>query len=218
MVTDGHDVSLMDLKSVDGGIAHRIGDLRGLQGCSRIFHAVQILLGIRLRHEADHRIDALRDVGGGDHDDLTVLHQIPGLFRRENDILVVRQHIDRVGIDLSHRVQHILGAGVHGLSAGDHVVDADPAEDLLQACADGNADKAVGLALTLLFLFRLALLLFIRLLFLLRGDLGSILDQALMVLLAHVVDLHAGKRTVGKALLDREARIIRVHVDLDEFV
>ena len=38
------------------------------------------------------------------------------------------------------------------------------------------------------------------------------------MLLTHVVDLHAGERTIGQCLLDRKSRIVCMHVNLHDTI
>ena len=189
-----------------------VSDLCCLQRMAGIRHGFQVLLRGTLRHKAHHCGDSLGDVLGGNNDDLLALCQLCRLGRCQNDVGVVRKNVDRVRVDLADGVQDILSAGIHRLSAFDHHVDADLGKDMAESAACGDTDKAVLFSFGSGGCFRFFLLLF------LRGNAGRVLDQPLIVLLPHIVDLHAGQLSVGKTLLDREAGIIGMHMDLHEFV
>ena len=54
--------------------------------------------------------------------------------------------------------------------------------------------------------------------FLLPCKLLGILDQLLLVFLTHVINLHAGKCTVGKRFLECLSRMIGVYMYLHDFI
>ena len=57
-----------------------------------------------------------------------------------DDVLVVRQHDDLVGVDRLDRVEDLRGRRVHRLAAGDHALHAELAEQLGQPVAAGDRD------------------------------------------------------------------------------
>ncbi len=140
-----------------------------------------------------------------------VLAQICRLVGRKNNVFVVGKNKDCFGIHLSNSFQHILCARIHGLAAFDHSVCAKLGKDMAQAFADGNHNKAH-------FLCRLCSSLSCICRLLLCCDLCRILNKALLVLLAHIVNLDFAKRTVRKCLLNCQTRVVGVDVSFDDFV
>ena len=198
----------MDLDIVQNCVADRVGDLRALDQLDAGQHIFAVLLGAQIRREVDDRGDPLRDGRGRDHDGLAVLRELRGLSGGHHDVLVVGQDIDRIRIDLFHGVQDVVRAGIHGLTAFDHAVHAQAAEDLRDPVADSDRDKGdllVGHLSLGLSGLRLSGCL------LLRGRLGG---SGLLQL--PVFDDQLPELTVLEALLDGQSRIIglQLHADL----
>ena len=114
-----------------------------------------------------------------------------------------------------HCLQHILRAGIHGLSALDNIIHIQSAEDLRQTVADGYRNET-GFFPGLAGLRSLCGRLFLH--FLLSSHTGSLTNQLLLMLFAHVVNLHAGQAAVSQSLLNRKTGIVRVYMYLHDLI
>ena len=115
-----------------------------------------------------------------------------------------------VCIDLIDGLQHILRAGVHGLAAFDNIIHTKSAENLIHTLTDGNSDETTVLSWFLCFC---------RLFFFLLGcNLLCILNQLLLMLLTHIVDLDSAKRTMGQRLLNGKTGIVGMYVSLNDLI
>ncbi len=138
----------MNLHVVNHRIADSIGDLCALYLCDFLGHRLLIQLCILIRNKVDRCRDALRHRLGRDDNELFALGNLSRLSGCQNDVLVVRQNEYGIRIHLLHRIQNVRSARIHGLSAGNNIVNAQSAEDLRKAlaCADGDhADLLVRL-------------------------------------------------------------------------
>ena len=111
-------------------------------------------------------------------------------------------------------IEHVLCTWVHGLTALDDIIYIQLFKQGGESFPDGNTDKSVFLMLFGSFRSSFLLLLF----FLLPGKLLGILDQLLLMFLTHVINLHAGKCTVGKRFLECLARMIGVYMYFHDFI
>ena len=203
----------MDLFLIDVGITYRVRYLTGFHHLDALCHGLLVLFCRFLRHIADHGCDALRNGFGRNNDDIFVLSHGFCLICCEDDIFVVRQNKDILCIDLLNCSQHILGARVHGLTALDQVINTESLEDLFDSLSDGHGDESV--LLRRLFCCFFSLLIFLCLL---CCDLFCVLDQALLMLLTHVVDLHSGQLSVRQRLGNCFSRIVGMYVYLNQLV
>ena len=134
-------VALVDVVAVKVGIPGSVGDLHGVHGVQRLGQGSGIFLNTSLGGKAQHSGDALRNgLGGNDH------HGLGGqgvyLLGSHDDVLVVGQDKDSLGRHLVHRLQNVLGAGVHGLAAGDDLIDAQILEHVREARTGADGDNA----------------------------------------------------------------------------
>ncbi len=129
-----------------------------------------------------------------------------GLFRREDDVFVVREHIHHLGGSRLDGVQDVVGGGVHGLAARDNLAAAEILEQGAEALPRGNGDKAV-------FLLRLHPFKGFRLV----GALG--VDPAgVGVLYPHILHLDGFELAVFHTLRQSLARVVGVDMDLDDLL
>lgn len=118
-----------------------------------------------------------------------------------DDVLIVGQDKDGLGGNLVHRLQDVLGAGVHGLAAGNDLIDAQILEHVRKTRAGADGDDAQRL-------LRLCDL---------RGDL--LLGEYLLGMLqTHVLDLHRDEGAVVQRLGQRLAGIVGMDMHLDNLV
>ena len=118
-------------------ITHRIGNLTGLHIGQLLGHAGLVLFCTGIRHEVDHGRNSLGNRFGGDNNNILILTKRLCLICCQDDVLIVRQNEDMIRVYLFNGIEHILGAGVHGLTALDQVIHAETLEDLTNALADG---------------------------------------------------------------------------------
>ena len=156
-------------------------------------HIRLVLLGGGFAVEGERRRKALRHVLRGNDVNGAVLHERLRLLRRQNDVLVVREHENVLRVDLLHRVGDVLRARVHRLPALDDAVDEQIFEDGGNPLARADGEHAH------LLLFRLEL-----------GAKGA-------VLLEHVLDFDPVQFAEFHRVLQRFAGIVGVHMHLDEF-
>ena len=174
----------MDHFIINLRIAYGICYLACLNILDSFFHGFNICIHIRLRHKADHCCDSLRNGLCRDYDNIFVFCKRPCLICSKNDIFVVWQDEDMVRIYFINGREHIVCARVHRLSALDDIIHAQFTEDLVHPVSDGNGDKSNRFS-RLFLLFRLCSL------SLLRSDFLCVADQLFLMLLAHIIDLHA---------------------------
>ena len=105
------------------------------------------------------------------------------------------------------RVDHVLGTRVHGLTALDQVICANALKDLAQPVSNGYRNEAIWLSRLIL-----CCLCLVFPGFLLCCLALCVLDHAFLVLLAHIVDLHAGQGAKGQCLLDGKPRIVGMNM------
>ena len=192
------DVVLVDLLAVKAGIAHGIGDGGGLDVLGGLGHAALVLLQGDVGHIGDHGGHALGNGLGGDHQHLVLLQQFLGLLRCHDDVLVVGQDINGLCLGAANGRCDVLGGGVHGLSADDHLVHGQILKQRGQPVAGGHGHKAH-------FLFKHGRFLLHRV---------RLLDEG-AVLLAHVIHLDGGQLAQLQAVLQDLARVVGVAMDLD---
>ena len=84
------------------------------------------------------------------HNNFLVFGQIARLVRSHNNIFIVRENKNRIGVHLCDRVQHILRARIHRLTALDQIIHTQILENLGNSRSDGYRDKADRLAVLLL--------------------------------------------------------------------
>ena len=185
-----------EIHPYDLAVAHGLGDLRRLDARKRLLHVGHIFLHRRTVHISQHRRQPLRK-GLGWNDENLLFREVVRLLRRQHDILVVRQHDDLLRGRRLNRFADVLCAGVHGLSAGDQLIDIVVFKDRPETVARADRDDCD------------------RLFFLLgRGLLTKPRDG--IVLFLHVLDLDARKLTelqgIGKCLIGR----IGMYMHLDE--
>ena len=198
----------MDLIILDSGISDCIGDLASLDSCDRLGHLFGVFLERFLRNVADESSNSLWNRLGRNNDDLLVLSKISCLVCREDDVLIIRKDVDRLGIDFVDRVQHILSTWIHGLTALDQIVYTKFFEYVCESVTCGHCDEAN-------FLCRFLFLLFFCLLF---GKFLCVFDKFFLMFFAHIVDLHTGKGSISQCTLDRLSRMIGVHMDFDDLI
>ena len=104
MIADCHNIALMDFHSVDGGISHRIGNLGCLHPLHLGCHIFQILLRRQIGDEIHQSRDALRHGFRRNNDNLLILRQITSLIGRHDNIFIVRENENVIGIDLFNGV------------------------------------------------------------------------------------------------------------------
>lgn len=119
--------------------------------------------------EAEHRRKRLRHARGG-NDCARLLGNLDTGLSGHDDILVVGQNDDRVGVDLVDGSKDVGRGRVHGLTAGNNDIDTEGFENLGRARAGSHSNDAK----------RLVLCLELRLDFLI----------ALVALQLHVVDMY----------------------------
>ena len=209
-VVDADDVAFLDFLVLKDGIAHRERNLTGLNLLGSGSHGFAVFLRAHLRIEGDDRADAHRNVLRRQNNDVP-FGKLRRLRSRENDVGVVRQNEHGLCADLLHRVEDVLDARVHGLTAFNDVVNAQIAEDAREAFAQRNGNHAVFLE-RLLFLGGFLLLLFFGsgLLCLLR------LLQAFTAFLSHVVNFHVNQFAQLAGILNRLAGVIGMYMNLDQ--
>ena len=199
----------MDFMSVDLRIPDRVCHLARLHRPDRLGHRFQIFLGGIAFHIAHHRGDALRHGFRRNDDDPAVLGQFLSLIGRKNDILVVRKDIDGLRVNLADRLQHIIRARIHRLSALDEAVDAESAEDLAHAVPDCDGNETGLLSGPVLRLW----------LILCKGGLHfRLLEELLLMLDPHVVNFHPAEAAVFQSLLKGKSRMIRVHMNFHDVI
>ena len=120
------------------------GYLTGGDIVRRFHHADEIILHTEIRIKVQHSGNPLRDGTGGENVNLAV-GQRDRLFRCQNDIFIVGQHIDHFGRGSFHRIQDIVGGGVHGLAAGNHLAASQVIEQGLQTFTRCHSDKTIFL-------------------------------------------------------------------------
>ena len=104
--------------------------------------------------------------------------------------------------------QHIIGARVHCLTSLDQIIYTQILKHIAQAFARRNGNKAVLLQRSArLCLFKL-----------LCGELLGILDQLLLMLFPHIINLHTGQGAVGKPLFKHFTGMIRMHMHLYDLI
>ena len=193
-------VTFMDVMAVEIGISCGIGDLHGFHGVQGLGHGCGILFFSSLGIEAEHSRHALRNgLAGDDHNLLggQGLHLLCG----HDDILVVGQDKHGFRRNLVDSLQNILGAGVHGLAAGNQSIHAQIVEHILNACTDADRDNAERL-------FRIR-------------NLGSHLLLAhhlFGVLQTHVLDLRGDERAILQSCLQSQSGIVGMDMDLDDLI
>ena len=201
----------MDFLIINVGIPHSICHLAGFYVGDPIFHRFDISIHIRLRHIIDDRSDSLRNCFRGYYDNILVFCKTLGLICRKDDILIIGEDENVVRIYMVDSGQHIIRTRIHSLSALDDIVHAQFPEYLIHPLADRNSDKANRFS-GFFFLLKFSCLgLLFR--YLLR-----ITDQFLLVLLAHIVNLHPGELAVCESFLDSKSRVVCVDMDLHDIV
>ena len=134
-------VALMDVIAVEVGIPGGVGDLHGVHGVQRLGQGSGVFLDASLGGKAQHGGNALGNgLGGNDHHGLggQGVHLLGG----HDDVLIVGQDKDGLGGNLVHRLQDVLGAGVHGLAAGDDLINAQILEHVRKTRAGADGDDA----------------------------------------------------------------------------
>ena len=196
VVDHAHDVALMDLLALVGGVAHGVGDGRGVHVLGGLGHGLGVLLHAHVGGEGQHRGDS-HGHGLGGQNDHVLLRQLRGLLGREDDVGVVGQDEHVSGVGGLHRLGQILNAGIHGLSAVHDLIHHQILEDAVDALAQRNGHDAVVLQLGGL---RLG---------------GSLpLGLALAGLLEHVVHLDGVQLAQLQRILHGLAGVVGVHVHL----
>ena len=99
------------------------GNLAGLDPGEGFGHQHLIIIERSIRVKGQHGGDALGDADRLEHADPAVC-QLHGLFRRHDDVFVVGEDKNGLGGGGMDRTEDVVGAGIHGLAAGDYVVDA----------------------------------------------------------------------------------------------
>ena len=191
----------MDLLVVDHGITHCISDLTGLDIGKFLDHTIFIFLGTLLRNEVDQCCNSLWDRLGRKNDDFLILTQRSRLICSQYDIFIVWQYKNGLGRYFSNRTQDILCARIHGLTAFDHVIYAQFLKDLIETFADRYGNKSHFLFLSLL-----------------CNRFLCILEQTLLMLLTHIVNLDLAKRTMCQGFLNGKSRIIGMYMGLNDLI
>ena len=202
----------MDRLALDLRVADSVSHLNRPDRINLRGHDLKVLVVALLQIVADHGRDALRNRLRRYDEDPAVLHQSLGLGGGEDDIFVVRKDEYRFRMGFFDGIEHIIRAGIHGLSAFDQHIHAKSFEDIAHAVPDRDGYKS-GLLLRAIFFFGLFFL------FPLPGRLHfGFAEQLLLVLDAHVVDLHAAEAAVFKRFLKCLPRVVGVDMDLDDVV
>ena len=103
-IADCHDIALMDLHTVNSCVAHGVGDLGGPHAFHLRCHIFKVFLRRQIRNKVYKRRNSLRHRSGRDHNDLLILRQITGLVGCQNDIFIVGEDENGIGIDLCNGI------------------------------------------------------------------------------------------------------------------
>jgi len=191
--------------AVKVGVPGGIGDLHGVHSGQSLGQSLFVFLHSAVGIETEHSSNALGNGFAGDHHHV-LFGQSVHLLGGHNDVLVVGQHEHGLGRHFVHSLQNILGAGIHGLTAGNDAVYAQITEYGSKTVAGAYGHYAQRL-------FRLCDggLCGCRLGFLL-------VHHFFCVLQAHIFDLYRDERAVVHSLVKGFARVVGVDVDLDDLV
>ena len=132
----------MNLDIVDLCVPDGICDLRAVNGADLLAHIGLIGLSVQIRHVIDHCGDSLRDCRSGNNHHFLVSGKGGCLIGCHDNVLIVRKDKYNVSVDTLHSFKNIIRAGVHSLSAADHIIDTESGEDLPDTVADRYCDKA----------------------------------------------------------------------------
>ena len=183
----------------------RKGHLTGAYLFSSLGHVHLVFLSVDGLIEYQHSRQTLRNGLGGQDTHFTVC-QVDGLLRCHDDVLVVGQNKDCLGRGGMNSRQNIIGGGVHGLTALDHIGHTQILEELLHTVTGTYCHKAIGIAR-------------INRSILETGSHGF--PYCLLVvgmLLPHILDLDLGQRAVPQSILQGIAGVIGVHMALDDVI
>ncbi len=174
------------------GGAHRSGDGNGFHCGLHPIHSLDIALQVRLAVEGQQGGYALGNGLGGHH-----LHGLVGqgvdMVGGRNDVLVIGQDDDLVRGHLLHSLEHVLGAGIHGLPSGNYSGHPQALEDLGEPVSGGHGhDADIGLR-----------------------RLVSLQPEEVLVLLVHVADAHLVHGAQRGDMMDNLARIQGMDVNPD---
>ena len=136
-------VAFVDGKAVEVGVAGGVSDLAGGHIGQSLGHSlgVGLLIGVQIHHH--HGGDALRHgLAGDDHHILG--SQCVDLLGSHDDILVVGQDVDHLGGGFLDLAQDVLGGGVHGLTAANHIVGTQFPEQVHHALTGSHIDFDYG--------------------------------------------------------------------------
>ena len=136
MIADTHNIAFMDLLIVNHCIADCIGYLSGFNPTHLLCHGLQIFLFGMIRNKINHSCNSLGNRFGRNNYNFLVLYQILSLFCCQNNVFIIWQNVNRICIHMINGIEHILCAGIHGLTAFDQIVYTDSAENLAKPLSD----------------------------------------------------------------------------------
>ena len=204
---------------IAGGICHH-GGVDVAHGFAHGAHqALFALVGVKVQQGAD----ALGNRAGR-HDDDLFLREGDALFCGHDDVLVVREDKNGGSRRVLHGLQDVVGGGVHGLAAGDDVVDTEFKKQVCHSLTGTDGDNAVVLFrigdVFLVIGSRIVLLLFELFFdfFEIVGSLGFLAGLELLCLGDHVLNLGKLQRAVLLAFVQGVAGHVGMNVDLEDLV
>ena len=176
------------------GVLDGLGNLAGMHLGEGFRHRLDVLGQSACRVVAEQCAEALRHAHRR-NDIARDVRNVLGALACHDDVLVVRQDDDLVGIRALHRIHDVLRGRVHGLAARHHDVDAQALENRGIAGTGGNGHHAKRLVGCNAF--------------------GLELLVALDALQVHVVDMHLEDLTALEEVREHKVRRIGMHVHLE---
>ena len=152
-----------------------------------------------------HGRKAFRNGLGGQNTHFAI-SQVDGLLGSHDDVLVVGQNKDGLGRSGMDCRQDVVGGGVHGLTALDHIGHAQILEELLHTVASAHSYKAIGIAGVHWGILEAAS--------------HRLADRLLVVgmLFPHIFDLDLGQSAVLQSILQGITGVVGVYMALDDVV
>ena len=153
------NISLFDDEIVNDGITHGVGYLTCVYvgKCRR--HVFQVFRKGSVGAVIEHSGNSLRQILGGQHENVSALHQRAGLFRRKNNVFVVGQNNYVFGVDFACGRCDVFGRGVHCLTAFYYLIHQQILEDCGKSVAGTHCKQANGFAFRLVLCTQLTVLL-----------------------------------------------------------
>ena len=206
----------MNLDVVDLSIPDGICDLSTVNRAELLTHIGLVGLSIQIRHIIDHCGDALRDCCRRNNYHFLVSCKRSCLISCHDDVLVVRKNKYNICVDTLHSLKHIICAGIHCLSAADHIIDTESGKDLPDTVTDRYCDKADFLSGLLRHLGRLCLNRLFPLRVIGSGRLAGIHTFAAGLSFLEVKEPHFSQLTEFLASLNDQTGIVGLAFDMED--